>query len=84
MLVSTDLSSAVAVITGGGSGIGRATAHALARRGARVVVADIDADRADSVAVEIGTQAVAIRCDVTSLADLEAARDLDKIISGRA
>jgi NAD(P)-dependent dehydrogenase (short-subunit alcohol dehydrogenase family) len=64
------------VITGGGSGIGRATAHALARRGARVVVTDIDADRAESVAVEIGAQAAAARCDVTSLGDLEAARDL--------
>jgi NAD(P)-dependent dehydrogenase (short-subunit alcohol dehydrogenase family) len=71
-----DWDNAVAVVTGAGSGIGRAGAHAFARRGARVVVTDIDGDRAAVVAAEIGDRAVAVTCDVTSLADLEHARDI--------
>jgi len=74
--VGFDLTNAVAVITGAGSGIGRATAHSIARRGAYVVVTDIDGDRATSVSDELGDQGIAARCDVTSFADLEAARDL--------
>jgi NAD(P)-dependent dehydrogenase (short-subunit alcohol dehydrogenase family) len=74
--MSIDLANAVAVITGAGSGIGRAAAHSFARRGSRVVVTDIDGDRAATVATELGDQGVGARCDVTSAADLEAARDL--------
>jgi NAD(P)-dependent dehydrogenase (short-subunit alcohol dehydrogenase family) len=74
--MSIDLSKSVAIITGAGSGIGRATALSLARRGTRVVVTDIDGDRAAAVAVELGDHGVAMRCDVTSLEDLEAARDV--------
>ncbi|MEE2057245.1 SDR family oxidoreductase [Rhodococcus artemisiae] len=56
-----------AVITGGASGIGRATAHSLARRGAQVIVADIDATGAAAVASDIigsGGSATGVRCDV--------------------
>ncbi len=74
--MSIDLSTAVAVVTGAGSGIGRASARAFARRGGRVVVTDIDAERARLVAEELGDQGLAVRCDVTSLDDLQAARDL--------
>ncbi len=71
-----DFSKASAVITGAGSGIGAACAFSFARRGAYVVVTDIDAARAKRVAAEIGDQAVSLRVDVTSSDELEAARDL--------
>jgi NAD(P)-dependent dehydrogenase (short-subunit alcohol dehydrogenase family) len=71
-----ELSQAVAVVTGAGSGIGRASAHAFATRGARVVVTDLDDERATQVADGLGDQAVAMRCDVTSVDDLQAVRQL--------
>jgi NAD(P)-dependent dehydrogenase (short-subunit alcohol dehydrogenase family) len=71
-----DFDGSVAVLTGAGSGIGRASATAFGRRGTRVVVTDIDADRAKSVADDIGDTAIAARCDVTDIDDLTAVRDL--------
>jgi NAD(P)-dependent dehydrogenase (short-subunit alcohol dehydrogenase family) len=62
----------VAVVTGGGGGIGGALAQTLAREGARVVVADLDAARAQAVADSIGTgSAIAAGCDVADEASLE-------------
>jgi rhamnulose-1-phosphate aldolase/alcohol dehydrogenase len=62
------LATRIALVTGGGSGIGRATAQRLAAEGACVVVADRDGDAAASVADGIGSadQAVAVTVDVTS------------------
>lgn len=59
-----------AVVTGGGSGIGRATAKRFAAEGARVCVADLNGEAAESVAKEIdeaGGDAFAISADVTSV-----------------
>jgi NAD(P)-dependent dehydrogenase (short-subunit alcohol dehydrogenase family) len=70
-----DLQGKVAVVTGGGSGIGRSTALALARNGAKVHVADIDAARARAVAVEIeaaGGSALAHALDVSDPESVEA------------
>ena len=53
-----------AIVTGGGSGLGEATARALAARGARVAILDVGIERAGKVAAEIG--GVAVRCDVSS------------------
>ncbi len=78
MTVPLDLDGAVAVLTGAGSGIGRATAIALASRGARVAVSDLDEARADETASLVGAaggEAIAMRADVTEQADLEALRD---------
>ena len=57
-------SGQIAVVTGGGSGLGEATARALAAKGARVAIFDVGIDRAEKVAAEIG--GIAVKCDVSS------------------
>ena len=62
----------VVVVTGGASGIGAGMAERFAREGARgVVVADLDLERAQGVARGMGSQAVALRCDVSREADIQ-------------
>lgn len=66
------LEGKVAVVTGGASGIGKATAVRFAREGARVVIADLDGEGAEKAADEIreaGGKAFGVRADVTSAAD---------------
>ena len=66
-----ELSGQTAIVTGGGSGLGEATARALAARGARVAILDIGLDRASAVAADIG--GLAIACDVSSAEKAETA-----------
>jgi NAD(P)-dependent dehydrogenase (short-subunit alcohol dehydrogenase family) len=60
-----------ALVTGGGSGLGEATARELARLGAKVAVLDINLANAQQVAADIG--GVAIQCDITDGASLQGA-----------
>ncbi|MCW2591304.1 MAG: hypothetical protein JWQ86_3731 [Mycobacterium sp.] len=65
---------AAAVITGAGSGIGKAFAIELAKRGGRVVCSDVDEASANATADAIGTaggEATALRCDVSRIDDLQ-------------
>jgi 3-oxoacyl-[acyl-carrier protein] reductase len=73
------LEGKVAIVTGGGHGIGRAYCLGVAREGGRVVVADVDGAAAEQVAEEIGSRALAVRVDVASLAGCQemAERALD-------
>lgn len=67
-----DLKDKVAFITGGGSGIGLATARALARRGARLILADIDLPRVEAAATELragGADALGLKLNVADEAD---------------
>lgn len=54
----------IAIITGAGSGLGEATARALATKGAKIAILDIGIDRAAKVAADIG--GIAVQCDVSS------------------
>ncbi len=71
-----DIAGHAALVTGGASGLGAATARELARQGAKVAVLDRNAEGAKAVAAEIG--GIGLACDITStdsvIAALEAAR----------
>ncbi|HUV09782.1 MAG TPA: SDR family NAD(P)-dependent oxidoreductase, partial [Acidimicrobiia bacterium] len=67
-----DIAGKVAVITGGASGIGRATGLELARRGADIVAADVNDVRLAEVKDEVealGRRYLGVHCDVTQDAD---------------
>jgi len=66
--VGEDLAGKVAIVTGGASGIGRATVELFAAEGARVVIADVNAELGKEVAEELG-DAVAFRETDVSDAD---------------
>jgi NAD(P)-dependent dehydrogenase (short-subunit alcohol dehydrogenase family) len=75
--------SSRAVVTGAGSGIGRAFALELARRGGQVVCADIDLMRAQETAAQIGPRALAVACDVANYDDVVAlAKQAEEFLNG--
>jgi len=69
----TEIDGRVAVVTGGASGIGRGIAEELIARGAKVAIADINADRLAATAAEIG--ALPVRTDVSDADSVAALRD---------
>ena len=62
-----DIAGKAFIVTGGASGLGEGTARMLAANGGKVVVADLQAERGQAVAAEIGGQFV--KCDVSQEAD---------------
>jgi NAD(P)-dependent dehydrogenase (short-subunit alcohol dehydrogenase family) len=66
-----DIAGKVFIVTGGASGLGEGTARMLAREGAKVVIADLQADKGQALAAELGGRFV--RCDVSQEEDGRAA-----------
>ena len=67
------LAGKTALITGAARGIGKAFAQAYVREGARVAIADIDMDRAEKTATELGDAAFSVQMDVTKQESIDAA-----------
>jgi NAD(P)-dependent dehydrogenase (short-subunit alcohol dehydrogenase family) len=68
-----DLRDAGAIVAGGASGLGAATARALTERGARVAIADLNEEAGSALAEELGGGARAFKADVTKEDEVEAA-----------
>jgi 2-hydroxycyclohexanecarboxyl-CoA dehydrogenase len=84
-VVSANETGRTAVVTGGGSGIGEATCHHLARAGHRVAVLDLDAGHAGKVAEQIrasGGTAIAVGADVSDRGDIDRAVDVVRVELG--
>ena len=80
-----DYTGKVALVTGGGSGIGRATCEIFAERGGAVVVADLNEAGAKATVEKIareGRRAEAVRCDVTRWTDVQAAIETARRVFG--
>ncbi len=73
--VAEELAGKVAVVTGGASGIGRATVERFVAEGARVVVADVDAEAGESLAASLGDAAAFHPTDVTDADQVQALVD---------
>lgn len=70
------------LVTGGSSGLGGATASALIKKGANVVILDINAESGNAKEAELGAKSRFIQTDVTSEAEVQAAVDLAKATFG--
>jgi len=73
--MSDELAGKVAIVTGGASGIGRATVERFVEEGARVVIADVDVDAGQSLAGELGDVAAFQQTDITNAEQVQAAVD---------
>ncbi|XP_055914269.1 3-hydroxyacyl-CoA dehydrogenase type-2 [Eupeodes corollae] len=77
------IKNAVSLVTGGASGLGRATAERLARNGAKVVLADLATSKGNEVAKELGDNVVFVPVDVSSEKDVQNAVQVAKDQFGR-
>ena len=80
------LEGKVAIVTGGGSGIGRGIVLAMAKEGADIAIPDIQVLNAEKTADEVkalGRRALAMKCDVTSSADVKLMVDRTRDVLGR-
>jgi len=71
-----ELDGKIAVVTGGASGIGEGSVRLFVEEGARVVIADMQVERGEALAAELGDAAVFARVEVSQEADVKAAVDL--------
>jgi NAD(P)-dependent dehydrogenase (short-subunit alcohol dehydrogenase family) len=68
-----DIAGKVFIVTGGASGLGEGSARMFVREGGKVVIADVQADKGESLAKELGAgKAAFVRCDVTQEVDARA------------
>ena len=65
-----DLHNASALVTGGAGGFGMATVRRLAKRGAKVVIADVNAERGEALAAELDNGSVYVHTDITDEASI--------------
>lgn len=70
------LEASTFIVTGGASGLGEGTVRMLVANGANAIIADVQADKGEALAAELGKQARFIKTDVTAEADAQAAVDL--------
>jgi NAD(P)-dependent dehydrogenase (short-subunit alcohol dehydrogenase family) len=77
------LKDRVAIVTGGGRGIGRDIVLAYAREGAHVVVAEIDPQTAEATAKDAGGKSIGVACDVSQSADIKRLIDTTMTTYGR-
>ena len=79
-----DIAGKSFIVTGGASGLGEGTARMLVREGGKVVIADLQADKGQALAAELGPSATFVRCDVSQEADgcaaVAAAQGLGKLM----
>lgn len=78
--MKVSMSGMIALVTGGGAGIGRAIVDAYTDLGAKVVVAEINPDHCETLRVELGDSVLVRQCDVRKVAEIEALREA---ISGK-
>ncbi|MBN1364813.1 MAG: 3-hydroxyacyl-CoA dehydrogenase [Syntrophaceae bacterium] len=68
-----NIKEVVALVTGGASGLGEASITELVKKGAKAVIVDVDAEKGEKLAANIGSGAIFMKADVTSEADVKQA-----------